>query len=306
MRTKLLVFAGLLATLATACGGGSHGGAMARSAPSDSSPEPASAPGEATGGYDGEATSSAPASESMQPAAPSAGGQAFEERKAESDAAARPGLGTEWGENRTSRVSTAPFFREAQNPFAVAKLFYNDSNGARAMARQAGVSSLGNGMARIAGGSISVRLLDSSGQPLEGFDNGENTYVVGQHGQRYVIQLQNHTGARFEAVATVDGLDVINGRAGSFSNRGYILAPFATVEIDGFRRSFDTVASFRFGAVKNSYAAKKGSDRNVGVIGVAFFQERGTTFPWSREEINRRHGADPFPGQFSEPPATAF
>jgi hypothetical protein len=107
---------------------------------------------------------------------------------------------------------------------------------------------------------------------------------------------------RFEAIATVDGLDVINGRAGTFSNRGYIVNAWSTVEIDGWRRSTDTVAAFRFGRVSDSYAGKKGEDRNVGVIGVAFFEERGATFPWTQQEIDRRHGADPFPGQFAPPP----
>lgn len=250
--------------------------------------------------------SEAPSADSAAPSAPPSAGSSAMQPQESAKAETRPGLGTEWGENRTSRVSTAPFFRQSSNPFAVAKLFYNDATGARAMARRDGVSDFGSGSARIAGGAITVRLLDSSGRPLEGFNNGENSYVVGEHGQRYVIQLRNHTGGRFEAVGTVDGLDVINGRGGSFNNRGYILAPFSTVEIDGFRRSHSTVAAFRFGSVKNSYASKKGGDRNVGVIGVAFFQERGSTFPWTQEEVDRRHNADPFPGQFSEPPATAF
>ena len=45
-----------------------------------------------------------------------------------------------------------------------------------------------------------------------------------------------------------------------------------------------------------------GDDRNVGVIGVAFFEERGATFPWTQKEIDQRHDADPFPGQFAKPP----
>ena len=44
-----------------------------------------------------------------------------------------------------------------------------------------------------------------------------------------------------EAVATVDGLDVISGRTGSFENRGYVLLPWSSVEIDGFRQSRDEV-----------------------------------------------------------------
>ena len=74
--------------------------------------------------------------------------------------------------------------------------------------------------------------------------------------------------------------------------------------LDGFRQSTDTVAAFRFGSVRDSYAGKKtGDTRNVGVIGVALFSERGAPPPvWTREEIERRHEADPFPSRFATPP----
>jgi hypothetical protein len=64
----------------------------------------------------------------------------------------------------------------------------------------------------------------------------------------------------------------------------------------------DEVAAFRFGSVRGSYAARKGNDRNVGVIGVAFFAERGAETPWTRREMDRRNSADPFPGRFASPP----
>ncbi|GMV19974.1 MAG: hypothetical protein AMXMBFR56_81980 [Polyangiaceae bacterium] len=276
--------AGLVA--AGCAGGGSKAAYDARS------PEAASAPG---GGY------GAPAAESA-PASPSMGGEA-EAKSADVAKSERPGLGTEWGENRESRVSTSAFFRERpEQPFDVVKMFYNDSDGVRAMARRAGVSDFRDSSGRSTRGALTVRLLDGSGRPLEGFSSAGNTYVVGDHGQRYIIQIKNNTGVRFEAVTTVDGLDVINGRAGSFSNRGYIINGFSTVEIDGWRRSTDTVAAFRFGRVSESYAGKKGEDRNVGVIGVAFFEERGASFPWDNQEVDKRHGADPFPGQFAKPP----
>lgn len=260
------------------------------------SPEAASAPG---GGY------GAPAAESA-PASPAMGGEA-EAKSADVAKGERPGLGTEWGENRESRVSTSAFFRERpEQPFDVVKMFYNDAEGVRAMARRAGVSDFRDSSGRSTRGALTVRLLDGSGRPLEGFTSAGNTYVVGDHGQRYIIQIKNNTGVRFEAVTTVDGLDVINGRAGSFSNRGYIVNGFSTVEIDGWRRSTDTVAAFRFGRVSESYAGKKGEDRNVGVIGVAFFEERGASFPWDNQEVDKRHGADPFPGQFAKPPPGSF
>jgi hypothetical protein len=100
----------------------------------------------------------------------------------------------------------------------------------------------------------------------------------------------------------VDGLDVIDGRPGSFDKRGYLVNPWASVEIDGFRRSMEQVAAFRFGSVARSYAASKGDARNVGVIGVAVFAERGSGYPWLAPEVDRRHGADVFPGRFATPP----
>lgn len=307
MRRNILVFAALSALLA-ACGGGAQysGGGSAAKAPGGSGgPAPAEAPSPAAYGEPGsEEAPSADGAGSTASGAPAAAPRALEqERRTDADDS-RPGLGTQWGENRESRVSTAPFFREdPDRPFGVAKLFYNDRAGVRAMARRSGISDFSDGSSRTGSGAVTVRLLDSSGRPLEGFSTGSSTYVVGEHGERYIIQIRNHTGNRFEAVATVDGLDVINGRTGSFANRGYIVQPFSTVEIDGFRRSFDTVAAFRFGSVRGSYAAKKGSDRNVGVIGVAFFHERGSTWPWSQDEVDRRHNADPFPGRFAAPPS---
>jgi hypothetical protein len=125
---------------------------------------------------------------------------------------------------------------------------------------------------------------------------------VGRAGERYSIVLSNRTDRRFEAVATVDGLDVINGQPGTLSNRGYLLEPHATLAIDGFRQSDDTVAAFRFGKVVDSYAAQTGSARDVGVIGVAFFAERGDTA--REDEARLRETATPFPGdgRYARPP----
>ncbi|MFO0566156.1 MAG: hypothetical protein U0263_10875 [Polyangiaceae bacterium] len=282
------------ALLATACAAGG----ASKDAAGPPSYEPSGSPGAPAATQPGYGASPG--------AAPATGGEA--EKSADVAAAReRPGLGTEWGENRESRVSTSSFFRErSDRPFDVVKMFYNDAEGVRAMARRSGVSDFRDSSGRANRGAVTVRLLDSNGRPLEGFATGGNTYVVGEHGQRYTIEIRNNTGVRFEAVTTVDGLDVINGRSGSLSNRGYIVNGFSTVEIDGWRRSSDTVAAFRFGRVSDSYAGKKGEDRNVGVIGVALFEERGATFPWTQEEVDQRHGADPFPSKFATPPPGSF
>ena len=151
-------------------------------------------------------------------------------------------------------------------------------------------------------GAITIRIVDDNGAALPTFASGGRCFVMGRDGARYSIRIENSSGARFEAVTTVDGLDVIDGEPGSFEKRGYLVNPWSTLEIDGFRRSEDEVAAFRFGRVRDSYAAKRGSDRNVGVIGVAVFQERGSTFPWTKREVRRRESADAFPGRFAPAP----
>jgi hypothetical protein len=245
---------------------------------------------------------SAPATESAPPA-PSAGsrGRTADERR-EPSPDSRPGLGTEWGETRTSRVHDVTFVRDSSRPFALASLHYNDRKGVDAMANLHAARDTRRDVAA-GGGAVTIAIKDAGGSPLEAIRVGDRTMVVGQAGQRYSIVLTNHTNHRFESVITVDGLDVVNGKAGNFENRGYVLLPFATLEIEGFRQSNAAVAAFRFAAVGESYAAQMGAARNVGVIGVAFFSERGDTFT-DQTELRMRDTASPFPAdpRFAQPP----
>lgn len=216
----------------------------------------------------------------------------------------RPGLGTEWGESRNSRITSTPFVRaDSSSPFATASMFYNDASGARAMANAAGTAVATSGAFSMSGGIVSMGLRDENGHFLSGFVSGGKNFVVGDAGSRYTIVLRNRSQLRFEVVLSVDGLDVLDGKDASFSKRGYILDPHGELEVDGFRQSTDQVAAFRFGSVSGSYANQKhGETRNVGVVGVAVFHERGSD-PWSwNNDTAVRQNANPFPGQFATPP----
>ncbi len=225
--------------------------------------------------------------------------------------AERPGLATRWGETRMSPIREVSFERETpEQPVAVAVLGYDDSDGVRALGG-APPPGPGGGMvdgAVAAGGALRVRLVDERGFSLPAFWRGGRLLVEARRGQRYAIEISNGSVARIEAVATVDGLDVMDGGRGSFDKRGYVLRPGESYRIDGFRRSQAAVAAFRFGDVVESYAAQRGDDTNVGVIGVAFFAERGAPpLPDAREnEAARRAGADPFPERFAPPPGAAW
>jgi hypothetical protein len=120
---------------------------------------------------------------------------------------------------------------------------------------------------------VEVLYGDSSRLPTY-FSSGR-AYVLGSIGERYRIRVSNPTARRVEAVISVDGLDAIDGRPASVDDkRGYVLPAYGEITIDGFRTSLEQVATFRFSSVRDSYAARKGEARNVGVIGVAFFPER--------------------------------
>jgi hypothetical protein len=218
----------------------------------------------------------------------------------------RRGLGTEWGEELDSTIEDVPFKRvDPSRPLATSELRYDDERGVEALAAHVTARGQRGHESTAAGGAITIWLKDGHDAPLDVVQVAGHTFVVGEAGERYTIVLENHTGHRFEAVTTVDGLDVINGKPGSIGNRGYLLMPYATLEIDGFRQTERTVAAFRFGRVADSYAAHVGTGRDVGVIGMAFFGERGDR--WSlrdEDEVRTRATASPFPGdsRFAPPP----
>ena len=260
-------------------------------------------------------TAGAPDMDIMMPPAPEAApASATSSGGASSDSVARiepstapterPGLGTQWGETRSSEVEDVTFDRaDDDHPFAVAALHYNDLSGVTQLAAFHDAKNHSFREIPTGNGAISVSIIGENGETLEAVHMGDRTYVIGRAGERYSIQLTNHTRHRFESVATVDGLDVMNGRTGTLANRGYVLMPHATLTIDGFRQSHDNVAAFRFSKVNDSYAAQTGTARNVGVIGVAFFTEKGDSVV-DQHELETRDTASPFPGdpRFAQPP----
>jgi hypothetical protein len=120
----------------------------------------------------------------------------------------------------------------------------------------------------------SVEIISGDGDTLDTYFQKGRYYVHGAAGQRYTVRVTNPTDRRIEVVVSVDGIDVIDGENGDLRKRGYVVQPHGTLMVEGWRTSLSDVASFRFSAVKGSYAAKKGKARNVGVVAVAIFAEQ--------------------------------
>lgn len=139
-------------------------------------------------------------------------------------------------------------------------------------------------------------------------------YLVGIPGHRYAVRLANLTAARVMTVLSVDGVNAITGETASPEQNGYVLDPYQGTEVTGWRKSMHEVAQFNFTALDNSYAARTGRARNVGVIGVAIFREKQPV--WRDERIGAKPRAQgygsnaldkamPLPSPAPPPPSAA-
>jgi hypothetical protein len=113
-----------------------------------------------------------------------------------------------------------------------------------------------------------------TGESLRTWYHDGRLYVAGDPGTRYGLRFANHSGGRVLAVVSVDGVNIITGETANYNQRGYVLYPWQTIDVNGWRKSETTIADFQFAPLSGSYAAKTGRPGDVGVIGMAVFQER--------------------------------
>ncbi len=121
---------------------------------------------------------------------------------------------------------------------------------------------------------VQVDIVDrDGGETLHVWRDHGRPVVAGRPGARYSVRLVNNSGERVLAVVAIDGVNVVSGETASVGQRGYVLEPWQRTEITGWRKSEDEVAAFEFTKLSDSYAARTGRPRDVGVIGVAVFRE---------------------------------
>ncbi|HEV2978130.1 MAG TPA: hypothetical protein VG425_11165 [Casimicrobiaceae bacterium] len=135
-----------------------------------------------------------------------------------------------------------------------------------------------------------VEIVDrTEGRTLPIYWHEGHRYVIGRPGNEYAIRVRNSGNGRLLAVMSVDGINVITGATASPQESGYVLAPFESADIGGWRKSLSRTAAFYFTALPDSYAARTGRPDNVGVIGVAVYREH--VLPIAREEMRQRDTA---------------
>lgn len=153
-----------------------------------------------------------------------------------------------------------------------------------------------------AGPLVEVSIIDrDTGQWLPGHPYRGDRWIAGTPGHRYGVRMTNTTGQRVLVVLSVDGINAVNGQTAHPSQAGYVLAPWESAEITGWRKSLDDVAQFVFTDIGDSYAARTGRPGNVGVIGLAVFRESAPRpLPSPPIARGRMHEAAPAAGNRAE------
>jgi len=242
-------------------------------------------PGEARGDYNRPMPINGPADSQAADATP----------PRQKSAEERPGLATGFGESADSDWHRQSFVRASSKPAGAGLVYYNDKEGIEAMT---GSKRKVGGVETAAGDMIEWGIKSGFGYlpTYKTYSWGTRRFVVGEKDSDYSIVLKNRCKSRLEVVLSVDGLDVIDGKKAGLSKQGYVIGSGETLEVKGWRTSPTTVARFRFSTVAGSYTnLAYGDHRNVGVIGMAVFAEKGVDpWTWSSGEVNNRLEADPF------------
>ena len=122
---------------------------------------------------------------------------------------------------------------------------------------------------------VDLQVIDrETGEPARVWRHGGRFFVAGRPGALYSLRVTNNTPGRVLAVMSVDGVNILTGQTASYSQRGYVFGPYESYEVTGWRKSDSQVAAFTFAPLSRSYAARTGRPNDVGVIGVAVFEER--------------------------------
>lgn len=112
------------------------------------------------------------------------------------------------------------------------------------------------------------------GKPVKQYNHQGKIYIEGRDGTEYSLEIKNHTFKRILAVPAIDGVNVLTGKPASPTDTGYIVNPYGTISINGFRIDNNSVGAFKFCSKSKSYCNTKGLAGNNGVIGVVIFEEK--------------------------------
>ncbi len=142
-------------------------------------------------------------------------------------------------------------------------------------------------------GSLVDVAVEVAGEPVplyDAVDGSGRLYFEAREGCAYALRLSNRSHERLGALVIVDGLNAISGEREDIGRgrpgRLYVLAPWAQVEVRGWRTSLDQVRQFTFVDERSSYAARAGkANHRMGWVEVAVYRDRAPAHVggWRRE-----------------------
>lgn len=121
-----------------------------------------------------------------------------------------------------------------------------------------------------------------NGRPIPEVHFNGRTYIEGRKNSEYSLQIRNNTNHRILAVPSVDGINVLNGAECGLESPGFVIDPFITVDIPGWKvEGLPEAGRFQFnpqGAKygdEETYAERLGlNPTNQGAIGFMIFREK--------------------------------
>jgi hypothetical protein len=131
------------------------------------------------------------------------------------------------------------------------------------------------GPALAVGGVADVTVYDrAENRTLPVYLHEGRYYVAGKPGNEYQVNIRNTQGGEILGVIAVDGVNAVSGETANWNQTGYVLNPYSSFGVKGWRKSMQRTAAFFFTELDSSYATRTGRPDNVGVIGVAVFRKK--------------------------------
>lgn len=150
---------------------------------------------------------------------------------------------------------------------------------------------------QVDGRLVDVQVL-VDGWPAPLFDRPgawDRSYFQAFHGKNYSLVLTNQSNQRVGVLVAVDGLNVVNGERTDLSNHEamYVLDPYESATIQGWRTSLNDVRRFVFVDEQRSYASRTGqANGDMGWIRVLSFREQTPMVYRDRPKVRTQQQQD--------------
>ncbi len=98
-----------------------------------------------------------------------------------------------------------------------------------------------------------------NGRPVKEYYKDNKSFVESRNGTEYTLRFRNNSWKRVMAILSVDGIEVLKGKAAVEADNGYIVDAFSSIEVKGYRIDDKNVAAFKFAETAQGYNVTVGA-----------------------------------------------